>query len=108
MEQIMKPKTMNKLVQAIFKRDNMTVKLYRHSVGKTGMFVSYSNAQSTHQKIWDVDVEAFFMQFSKLPEYELLETVRQVRERELGNSDEAYETTVWKNGRVVGHKAGRF
>jgi hypothetical protein len=92
----------NGLVEAKFKiiGSGNLVKLYRHSKGKTGVYMA------PHQpRIYNVDVEAFYYQFQKQKGYELIETTRQIKEREFGNADEAYEVTKFENGKVVGVEA---
>ena len=81
-------KMMNELVEAKFKTQaGNIVKIYRHSEGKTGVCVA-----SNTPDVYDVDVESVFSQFAKNKKhYKLVETTRQVKERVLGNADEAYK-----------------
>ena len=96
--------TENQLIEALYKvKDtDRTIKVYRHSENVTGVYMA-----PNQPILYNVDVEAYFYAFQKHVEnnhldYELVSTRRQVKERELGNSDEAYETTYWKDGKVVG------
>lgn len=80
---------MNKLVEATFKiyeTGNM-VKIYRYNENKTGVYLSPNKP-----RIYDVDIEYFVDEFKRIKGYELIETRRQVKERVLGNFDEAYQT----------------
>lgn len=99
---INKPKTMNEPVEARFidHKNGLNIRMYRHSEGKTGIFV----VDTATTKIFDISMEAFFYTLSKKEGYELVEMTTQVRERELGNADEAYEVTWFDGGKVVYHK----
>lgn len=66
----------------------------------------YHGDAEGHTKTWPVDMEAFVSAFEKSGKGELVEMTRQVRERELGNGDEAYEVTRFEKGEVVSHYWG--
>lgn len=91
---------MNRLIEAKLrtKSGNM-VKIYQHSEGRTGVFM-----EPHESRIYDVSIEDMFYGFQKQG-YEVIETARQVDEREFGNANgdggKAYEITKFEDGKVV-------
>jgi hypothetical protein len=90
-------KTMNKLVEAKFMSDDGHMVRFYNKNGETGIWTQ------GHSISYPVDLEAFVSAFEKSGKGELVEMTRQVRERELGNVDQAYEVTKFENGKVVSH-----
>jgi hypothetical protein len=88
---------MNKLVEAKFSTEWGEVKIYRRLENETGVF----KVKDGQIQTFDVGIEDFFYQFQK--HYELIEITHQVKQRELGNADEAYVVTKFKDGKVIYH-----
>jgi predicted membrane GTPase involved in stress response len=104
---------MNELVEAWLRgKDNGITKVYRHSPDKMGVWVNETNGKEYIQIVGKGeaagDINLIDMMVHKMQHegFELLITERQVKEREFGNAYEAYETTEFKNGKVVKHYAG--
>ena len=51
--------------------------------------------------VFNVGIEAMTHQFDKDQDFELVEQVKQIRERELGNGDQAYITETFKGGKYL-------
>ena len=99
---------MNELVEAWLRGEyNGLIKVYRHSPGKMGVWVIEISGQEYHKILskteFTGEVNIVQMMVHKLQSegFELLITERQIKERVLGNADEAYETTEFKNGKVT-------
>jgi hypothetical protein len=105
---------MNELVEAWLRgEDNGLTKVYRHSPGKMGVWVPKTNSEEEYHQIFgkgelagEVNLVEMVVHKMMNEGFELLIMERQVKERVVGNADEAYETTEFKKGKAVKHYAG--